>query len=75
MAIDHWRLIQRKESEIKKLRFAVATASMGKPGDVVEMVVEHEEDNRCCKKEAWSQTVATVVPDAPPGGALWVFKD
>lgn len=72
---DHKKLVARKICEVARMRTFLLSATKG---TMDEIVIDHEADDSCCKKESWVETwlaiyeavnppVQTVAINLPPG--------
>ena len=55
---DHMRLVKRHPTELRRFRSWLLSAV---PGDLEQVVIEHEPNGNCCKRESWNQTAAAIV--------------
>jgi hypothetical protein len=57
MTFDHLKLVGRQPREVKKFRRYL----LGVPkGELQHLVIEHEHDNACCRREEWPRTLSTI---------------
>jgi hypothetical protein len=56
--VDHLRLVRRQPTEMKRFRNIVLGTM---PGEVSELRVVHEHDNRCCRREPWNDTARVLI--------------
>lgn len=73
---DHGKLVARDPRELARFRRWVLS---GQAGHLDHAGIVHENDGRCCHREPWNQTAASIItalkPDVPqvlvnflPGG-------
>jgi hypothetical protein len=57
------RLVKRHPCELKRFRTWVLS---GGPGSFERVVIEHEPNGSCCKREAWNDTAASIITALEP---------
>jgi hypothetical protein len=60
---DHLKLVKRDPRELARFRRWVLS---GEPGRLENVAVVHESDHKCCKRELWSQTAASIINALEP---------
>jgi hypothetical protein len=66
---DHLKLVRRDLREVTRYRRYLS--GMSGAGRLVEFMVEHEADDRCCRREPWNVTQeALLAAFQIPGVAL-----
>jgi hypothetical protein len=63
ISFDHLKLARRQPTELARFRRWVLGA---RPGDLERVVIEHETNGSCCKREAWNTTVASIITALEP---------
>lgn len=63
ITFDRMKLVHRDPREMASFRRWVLS---GQPGRLEGVVVLHEHDNRCCRREPWNQTAASVINALEP---------
>jgi hypothetical protein len=70
--LDHLRLVERQPHELKRFRRHLLGAQ---GGEVFHLAVEHEHDGSCCLREAWADTLQTLLQAMlPPGKRTLVVR-
>jgi hypothetical protein len=65
ITFDHLKLVRRNLTELHRYRRFVLGMTRG---EVTEIAIEHEADNRCCKLEPWAVTNAYILSAIMPEG-------
>jgi hypothetical protein len=60
---DHLKLVARDSRELARFRRRVLG---GQPGDLERVVVLHEPDNSCCRREPWNRTAERIIGALEP---------
>jgi hypothetical protein len=60
---DHLKLVRRHPTELRRFRSWLLSA---RPGNLEQVVIEHEANNACCRKEAWNDTAASIITALEP---------
>jgi hypothetical protein len=63
IVFDHEKLVKRKPTELARFRRWVLS---GRPGELERVIVEHESNGSCCRKEAWNTTAASIITALEP---------
>lgn len=61
MTLDHLKLVDGDLQELKKLRTCLLGTQIG---EMTSLLVEHEADGSCCRREGWLATwerIATAI--------------
>jgi hypothetical protein len=67
---SHQKLADRHPRELSRFRRWLLGQSAG---EAAAVCIDHAEDNACCQREAWAETLATIVAAIrPPHGGVWV---
>ncbi|HWG41339.1 MAG TPA: hypothetical protein VN688_01035 [Gemmataceae bacterium] len=60
---DHLKLVRRQPTEMARFRRWLLEAQ---PGQYSELIILHERDGRCCRRESWAETSATIIEAVRP---------
>jgi hypothetical protein len=58
IVFDHLKLVRRNLTELARYRRFVLGATRG---ELTEIAIAHEHDNRCCRLEPWPITQARIL--------------
>jgi hypothetical protein len=60
---DHERLVKRHPTEMRRFRSWILSAQ---PHELERVIIEHESNGSCCKREAWNTTASIIVEALQP---------
>jgi hypothetical protein len=63
ITFDHERLVMRHPTEMRRFRSWLLGAGSG---TAEQIVVAHEDDHSCCRRESWNLTAAAIVEALQP---------
>jgi hypothetical protein len=63
IVFDHEKLVKRKPTELARFRRWVLS---GQAGELEQVIIEHENDHSCCRREVWNQTATAIITALKP---------
>jgi len=60
---DHMKLVRRAPAEVARFRRFILGVL---PGEPERVIIEHETNGSCCKREAWNTTAASIITALEP---------
>ena len=59
-SFEHWRLVRRHLIEVERFRSLLRLAARD-PSVLHHLRVEHDDNERCCRREPWPTTMASLL--------------